>query len=116
MTHIETLAAAVVILGAVTSVLRYLWYRFGENIKDYFRRMRHWLVLARARVAPISIEIEKTDVLMGGRCGVRAEYCLSPNGETTVTAVLTSTEEQINVCRACLDAQLKSRRWTEINA
>lgn len=115
MIDIHTMAAAVVILGAVISLIKYLWHRFGEQAEDYYRRARLRIIPDQDNITPRPIKIRNSGVLMGGKCAVRTEVCLSPNGEAPVTAVHTSTEGQINVCSACLDAQLVSKRWDEVD-
>jgi hypothetical protein len=57
------------------------------------------------------MKVEPSGVVMLGRCSVRSAYCtaLEPAG---ITAVWGSPGRlQIDVCRECLDEQIRTGQW-----
>ena len=57
------------------------------------------------------MKVEATGIVMMGVCAVETERCVA-KAPSPITAVWTMPgRNQINVCRACLDEQLRHGRW-----
>ncbi|WP_186104505.1 hypothetical protein [Burkholderia gladioli] len=56
------------------------------------------------------MNVVPTGAIFYAVCDVRSDRCSAPEGGA-VTAVMTEAGEQINVCKTCLDHQVKFRLW-----
>ena len=56
------------------------------------------------------MNVVPTGTIFYAVCDVRSDQCSAPEGGA-VTAVMNEASEQINVCKTCLDHQIKIRFW-----
>jgi hypothetical protein len=58
------------------------------------------------------MRVEPTGIVMIGVCDVQTDRCVA-KAPSPITAVWTAPgRNQINVCKACLDDQLRAGIWT----
>lgn len=58
------------------------------------------------------MKVESTGIVMIGVCDVQTDRCVAKT-PSPITAVWTLPgRNQINVCKACLDDQLRTGSWT----
>ena len=65
---------------------------------------RSWVSLNRI------MEVEPSGITMIGECEIKTEKCVART-PVPVTLVWTPERKQINVCRACLEEQVRTKKW-----
>jgi len=58
------------------------------------------------------MQIEPTGVIFSGRCEVQSEHCIARDSGALTAVWQLPARKQINVCRACLENEIRAGEWS----